>query len=91
VPIHYLVAPAQHAVNQLARLWTQANSADRAAISAASNRIDAELAWDADQKGKSMASISRTLRSLDDAPLRVYFHAIESACIARIIEYELIP
>ena len=87
----YVASADVHATNRLTQIWTQASSADRALITRASNRIDAELSEDADQKGIPLASVSPTLRYLDISPLRVYFHALVAAQIALIIDYERIP
>jgi hypothetical protein len=51
--VTYLVRWKESALNELASAWMQANSAQRQAISAASQRLDAELSTDPEQKGES--------------------------------------
>ena len=63
----YTVVYVKAAENQLARIYMQAH--DAAAVVAASNRIDRELATDAHRKGSPRGSY----RSYTDHPLTVLF------------------
>jgi hypothetical protein len=59
----------------LAQLWNTAS--DRAAVSAASNAIDAALQRDPLGIGESRGSVTRTLAQ---APLRVYYDVSPDDC-----------
>jgi len=49
----------EKALDELATLWTQSDSANRANITSASNRIDQELRTDPEHKGESRAEGER--------------------------------
>ena len=58
------------AVNQLARVWVQANSAERQAITAASHEVDLRLQRDPENEGESRP---KGRRIMFEAPLAVTF------------------
>jgi hypothetical protein len=86
-----MVSSSTIANNQLARIWTQATPADRAALSLASNTIDRELREDAEQKGLRVSSATSHRRQLEISPLRVYFDVSEPDRRVRIVGFELVP
>lgn len=86
----YQVDDTEYARNRLADLWTQADATGRAAMSAASHRVDRELRLDAEQKGFPVNASSPDLRIIEVRPLRVSFEVSELDCRATIIDYELI-
>jgi plasmid stabilization system protein ParE len=71
-PINFTVVWTRPALNQLADLWTQAT--DRAAVTAASDRVDATLAADAANAGDSRGG---AVRLLFDRPLAILFRVDE--------------
>ncbi len=72
--MNFTVVWTPSAEQQLAALWTAA--ADRSAVTAAANKIDAELARDPRSAGESR---SGTTRVHFVSPLAVYFDIDEAA------------
>jgi mRNA-degrading endonuclease RelE of RelBE toxin-antitoxin system len=68
--MRYTVVWHKKAHDELASLWLAAT--DRAAVSAAANAIDAQLAVDAHKKG---IDVGEGLRQLTVPPLRVIYSA----------------
>ena len=91
MPTRYTVITTQPADDQLARLWAQADPADRRSLTQASDRIDLELLVDPDIKGTPLPAISPTLRFLEVSPLRAYYEVSEPDRLVQIIDYEYIP
>src|SRR5687768_3469110 len=91
MPTRYTVTVTPEAVAQLTALWIQASSADRAATSRASGRIDRELREDADQRGHLLAGGSRPSRAIRFPPLRAIFDVSEPDRLVWIRSYALAP
>ena len=71
----------QSALNELAAIWTQADSALRQTITATTHLIDQELQNDPEQKGESRAAGKRVLYAL---PLGVQFAIDRQRRIVRV-------
>ena len=78
--MRYTVVWSQHAESQLAELWSSA--ADRRAITAAARAIDTLLAENAHVLGESREG---TVRIAFVSPLGVYFEALPSERVARVL------
>ncbi len=75
----YTVLWEKFAENQLIRIWTLAT--DRQEVADASNRIERDLAYDADKKGTPMGAF----RKYTDEPLAVLIYVDPGDCKVHII------
>jgi len=76
--MRYTVVVEKSAENQLARLW--ASAADRQAVADAFDRIERELADDAQTKGTPLS----IFRRYSETPLEVLYHVDPGDCMVRI-------
>ena len=72
----------EEALNELAAIWTAAESTDRAAITAAANAVDAQLQRDPLHAGESRV---RDERILFEAPLGVTFSVQNDSSSALVL------
>jgi hypothetical protein len=79
--IRYTVVWLTSASDELAEIWLAA--ADRNAVAAASDKIDAELAEDANRKG---VAVHEGLRLLPVIPLRAYYVVRKADRIAEVLK-----
>ena len=84
----FSVGWVRSALNDLAGIWNQANSGERAAISDAANRIDSILAANPSDQGESRPNGRRVLVEL---PLVVVFEVLEQDRMARVLQVHLAP
>jgi hypothetical protein len=90
--IRYTVVAIEEAENQLIALWMAAPAGQRAAITDASDRLDWELRFDADQKGVPAPATGHPERhALDHPPLRAYFEVSEPDRLVRILGFDNLP
>ncbi|HTK77166.1 MAG TPA: hypothetical protein VL371_18005 [Gemmataceae bacterium] len=85
--MRYTVTETPVARSQLARLWGNASSPVRAAITKASARTDSALRDDPERKG---VPLSEGLYYLGQPPLKAYFIVSEPDRLVTITDYELI-
>jgi hypothetical protein len=78
--IHYTVAWARSARDQLAAIWIEAP--DRSAVTAAANEVDAVLTNDASTKG---VELHEGLRVLFVSPLRVIFAVDDEDLLVEVL------
>ena len=78
----FTVSWKRSALNELATLWTQAGSAWRRAITAATNRIDQELRQEPESKGESRGGDERIYFVF---PLGIRFELDRSLTIVRVL------
>lgn len=74
---HYQVFSTDEANNDLADIWQNAGSAERARISQASDFVDEFLREDAEEKGSPYNLAQPESRFFAYGPLVVYFHVSE--------------
>jgi hypothetical protein len=86
---HFQVLSTDEANNELAGIWQNANSAERARISQASDYIDEFLREDAEEKGSPYHLSQPEFRFLANGPLTVYFHVSEQDRTVLIFKYQL--
>jgi len=78
----FTVRWTRSALNELATLWTQADSALRQAITAATNQIDQELQQDPESKGESREGNERILFVF---PLGIRYEVDRQRSIVRVL------
>jgi plasmid stabilization system protein ParE len=79
----FTVGWVRSALDDLADIWTQADAGDRAAISAAANRIDRLLSTNPSDQGESR---SKARRLLVELPLVVVFEIVEQDRFVRVLQ-----
>jgi hypothetical protein len=82
----YTVVWIRAAEDELARLWTEA--ADRDAVRAAADRIDAALKSDPEQLGESRTG---TIRVAFDFPVGVFFHVNDQDRLVTVLRVWRVP
>ena len=78
----------QRALDELADIWTQANSAERKAITAASHEIDRRLSRDPAQEGESR---SGGRRLTFEPPLSVVFQLEANGQTVTVLRVRRLP
>jgi hypothetical protein len=71
------------ALNELAALWTQADSAMRRAITTATHRIDQELRHDAENRGESRGNQERVYFEF---PLGIRFEVDRQESLVHVLQ-----
>jgi hypothetical protein len=78
----YRVVWLQTALNELADLWTKADSEQRRSITAAVRSVDRQLEVDPEQQGESR---SNDLRVFFQPPLGIVYQVDESQHLVRVL------
>lgn len=83
----YRVEWWQSAVNELATIWVQADSAGRASITRAASDVETQLAHDPLAKGESRSGRERVMFSL---PLSVLYEVDKAASVVNVLHINFV-